>query len=59
MKISRRACLLVIACAGAHSASAQAPVALVEDVKGQVASPEIMDYLFAGMTLRLGRMRLS
>jgi hypothetical protein len=54
MKISRTACLLVIACIGPHSASAQSPAALVEDVKGQVAGLEIMDYLLAGRTLRLG-----
>ena len=54
MNISRRACLIVIACAGAHSASAQTPVALVEDVKGQVAGLEVMDYLVAGRTFRLG-----
>lgn len=54
MNISRTACLLVIGCVGAHSASAQTPVALVEDVKGQVTGLEMMDYLVAGRTFRLG-----
>jgi hypothetical protein len=48
------ACLLVIACTGARSAFAQAPVALVEEIKGQVAGLEAMDYLAAGKTFRLG-----
>ena len=53
MKISRTACLFVIACIGAHPASAQSAAALVEDVKGQVAGLEVMDYLAPGRTFRL------
>ncbi len=53
MRITQMARLLV-ACAGTHAASAQTPVALVEDVKPQVTGLEIMDYLAAGRTLRLG-----
>jgi hypothetical protein len=54
MNIMRTALLLVMACAGAHTASAQSPAALVEDVKGHVAGLEVMDYLVAGRTLQLG-----
>lgn len=53
MKISRMACLLIIVCANAYSASAQTPVAIVEDVEGQVAGLEMMDYLVAGRIFRL------
>jgi hypothetical protein len=54
MRITRMARLLVAGCAAAHAASAQTPVALLEDVKGQITGLEIMDYLVAGRTLRLG-----
>ncbi len=54
MKISRKAWLLIVVCAGAPSASAEAPVAIVEDVKGQVTGLEVMDYLTRGRTIRLG-----
>jgi hypothetical protein len=53
MRISRKAWLLFLACAAAPSASAEAPVAIVEDVKGQVAGLEVMDYLSRGRTIRL------
>ncbi len=55
MTISRKACLLLVAFAQAHAASAQSPVAIVEEVKGQIAALEVMDYLVSGRTLRLGR----
>src|SRR5260370_11210272 len=55
MTISRKACLLFIACVQAQAASAQSPVAIVEDVKGQIAGLEVMDYLVSGRTLRLKR----
>jgi hypothetical protein len=54
MKISRMACLAAIACACARSALAETPVALVEDVTGEAAGLEAMDYLVAGRTFRLG-----
>jgi hypothetical protein len=54
MTISRKVWLLVMAFAGSHSASAQSPVALVEDVKGQVVELEPMDYLLPGRTFQLG-----
>ncbi len=53
MRISRKAWLLIVICAGAPSASAEAPVAIVEDVKGQVTGLEAMDYLAKGRTIRL------
>jgi len=53
MKFSRKTCLLFTAWLQAHAASAQSPVAIVEDVKGQVAGLEAMDYLVSGRTLRL------
>lgn len=36
------------------SAAAQAPVAVVEDVKGKVAGVEFMDYVAAGKVIKLG-----
>lgn len=39
---------------GASSASAQAPVALVEDVKGSPPGVEFMDYVTAGKVITLG-----
>lgn len=36
------------------SAAAQAPVAVVEDVKGKVADVEFMDYVAAGKVIKLG-----
>lgn len=53
MKLSRKAWLLVVVCAGAPSASAEAAVAIVEDVKGHVVGIEPMDYLTRGRTIRL------
>ena len=55
MKFSRRTCLIFTACFQAHAVSAQTPVAIVEDVKGQIAGLEVMDYLVPGRTLRLPR----
>jgi hypothetical protein len=52
--------ILVLALAGAGmlaitaSAAAQAPVAVVEDVKGQVAGVEFMDYVAPGTKIELG-----
>jgi hypothetical protein len=54
MRISRKTCLLVMACAWSHSVLAQPPAALVEEVQGQVAGLEAMDYLVAGRTFQLG-----
>jgi len=53
MAISRKAWLLIIACISAPSSSAEAPVAIVEDVKGHVTGIEVMDYLAKGRTIRL------
>jgi hypothetical protein len=50
----RMACLLVIACAEAHPALAQTPVALVEDIKGKVERLGVMEYLLEGRTFQLG-----
>ena len=55
MKVSRKTGLVIAVCVQAHAASAQSPVAIVEDVKGQVAGLEAMDYLVSGRTLRLTR----
>jgi len=55
MKVSRKTGLVVAVCVQAQAASAQSPVAIVEDVKGQVAGLEAMDYLVSGRTLRLTR----
>ena len=55
MKFSRKTCLLFTAWFQAHAASAQSPVAIVEDVKGQIAGVEVMDYLVPGQTLLLAR----
>ena len=50
--------LLTAAVAGAFGfvspASAQAPVAVVEDVKGKPAGVEFMDYVAAGKVIKLG-----
>jgi hypothetical protein len=52
--------ILVLALAGAGvlavtaSAAAQAPVAVVEDVKGKVAGVEFMDYVAPGTKIELG-----
>jgi len=40
--------------AGITSAAAQAPVAIVEDVKGKVAGVEFMDYVTPGTVIKLG-----
>jgi hypothetical protein len=53
MTISREVCLWAVICVGAGSASAAQPVAIVEDVKSQVAGLEDMDYLTKGATFRL------
>ena len=53
MKFSRKTCLLITVCVQAHAASAQTPVAIIEDVKGQIAGLEAMDYLVSGRTLWL------
>jgi hypothetical protein len=53
MKFSRKTGLLITVCVQAHAASAQSPVAIIEDVKGQIAGLEAMDYLVSGRTLRL------
>ena len=53
MKFSRKTCLVITVCVQAHAASAQTPVAIVEDVKGQIAGLEAMDYLVSGRTLWL------
>lgn len=53
MKISRKALPLIVVCVCAPSLSAEAPVAIVEEVKGQVAGLEAMDYLSQGRTIRL------
>ena len=53
MRISGKAWPLILVCAGAPSASAEAPVAIVEDVKGQVNGLEAMDYLTKGRIIRL------
>lgn len=55
MKFSRKTYVLFIACVQAHAASAQTPVAIVEDVKGHIAGVELMEYLLPGRTLRLAR----
>jgi hypothetical protein len=55
MKVSRKTGLVIAVCVQAHAASAQSPAAIVEDVKGQVAGLETMDYLVSGRTLRLTR----
>lgn len=54
MQIMRMACLLVIACAEAHPALAQTPVALVEDINGKVERLGVMEYLLEGRTFQLG-----
>jgi hypothetical protein len=53
MKISRFGRLLVGTWAFATSASAQSPVAIVEDFKGNPSSVAFMDYLEAGKVIRL------
>ena len=53
MNVSLRACLFSAACFEAQAAFAQAPVAIVEDVKGSVAGIEAMDYLVPGQSFRL------
>lgn len=54
MRLPPRACSLLIGFGWVQCALAQTPVALVEDVKGPVAGLEVMDYLMAGQTFRLG-----
>jgi len=51
MTLQRIACLLLVA--WVQPASAQPLVALVEDIKGQVAGLEIMDYVATGRTFEL------
>ena len=53
MRLPQTAFLLLVGIASVERAAAQAPVALVEDVKGQVAGLEAMDYLVAGKAFRL------
>ena len=53
MKSAWKAWALVLICVGAPSASAAAPAAIVEDVKGQVAGLDTMQYLAKGTTIRL------
>jgi hypothetical protein len=55
MNFSRKTYFLLAACVQAQSASAQSPVAIVEDVKGQIVGLEVMDYLVSGRTFRLAQ----
>jgi hypothetical protein len=54
MKITRFAVLLVGTCVFTTSASAQAPVAIVEDVIGPPPGVGFMDYVETGRIIRLG-----
>jgi hypothetical protein len=55
VKTMRRTFLLSVCLLGlAVPAAAQAPVAVVEDVKGKVAGVEFMDYVAPGKVIKLG-----
>ena len=53
-RIEYAAIAFIALLAFAVRASAQAPIALVEDVKGGPSSIEMMDYVFAGKIIKLG-----
>ena len=55
MKVSLGARVLALACVQAQFALAQAPVAIVEEVKGVIPGLEAMDYLVPGQRFRVSQ----
>src|SRR5437899_11320027 len=54
IRTGETAFLVVACCLFAASASAQSPAAVVEEVKGNPAGVEFMDYVVPGKVIRLG-----
>ena len=55
MGVSVRVGVFALACFYAHTGFAQSPVAIVEEIKGNIPGLEAMDYLVPGRTFRLSQ----
>jgi hypothetical protein len=54
MKFLFSAAVILISLTGLAAAAGQAPVAVVEDMKGKVTGAELMDYVVPGQVIKLG-----